>query len=95
MISAVFCFGMKRIDVTVEEGGVFVVHLSFSFRNVKLALLITGVKDTEVLSVCGNKNYKMASHSKEACFSLGMTYVTDYSAAASEMLNSFVKALGI
>ena len=95
MIHIIVSFGVEGVYVTIEEWGVFIVYLARSFGNIKLALLVAGVEDTELLSVGGNKNYKMTSHSKESYPALGVTYVADYSAAASEMLDSFREALRV
>ena len=95
MIHIIVSFGVEGVDVTIEEWGVFIIYLARSFGNIKLAFLVAGVQDTEFLSVGGNQNYKMTSHSKESYPALGVTYVADYSAAASEMLYSFLEALRV
>ena len=71
MVSSVFGFCVKKVDVTVKEGRVFAVYLAYSFGNIKLTLFIAWVEDTEVLSVSRDNNYKMASHSKKTCLALG------------------------
>ena len=56
---------MQNVNVAVEKRKIIVIYFSDSFRALVFTLVVIGVEDTKLLSVCGNEKNVVSFLRKE------------------------------